>query len=77
MSYAAQALTKGWLNYEITQFTLSDSDIFKTGYVGNSSVVFMDFPLAAQKVQTEVYGESNIVLDDNRVKVFDFVTRFG
>jgi LCP family protein required for cell wall assembly len=77
LSYAAQALTKGWLNYEITQFTLSDSDIFKTGYVGNSSVVFMDFPLAAQKVQTEVYGESNIVLDDNRVKVFDFVTRFG
>ena len=77
LSYAAQAITKGWLNYEITQFTLSDSEIFKTGYVGNASVVFMDFPLAAQKVQTEIYGESNIVLDDNRAKVFDFVTRFG
>ena len=77
LSYAAQALAKGWLNYEITQFTLSDSEIFKTGYVGNASVVFMDFPLAAQKVQTEVYGESNIVLDENRAKVFDFVTRFG
>ena len=77
LSYAAQALTKGWLNYEITQFTLSDSEIFKTGYVGSASVVFMDFPLAAQKVQTEVYGESNIVLDENRAKVFDFVTRFG
>ena len=77
LSYAAQALTKGWINYEITQFTLSDSDIFKTGYVGNASVVFMDFPLAAQKVQTEIYGESNIVLDEKRVKVFDFVTRFG
>lgn len=77
LSYAAQALTKGWLNFEITQFTLSDSEIFKTGYVGSASVVFMDFPLAAQKVQNEVYGESNIVLDDNRVKVFNFVTRFG
>lgn len=77
LSYAAQALAKGWINYEITQFTLSDSDIFKTGYVGNASVVFMDFPLAAQKVQTEIYGESNIVLDEKRVKVFDFVTRFG
>ena len=77
LSYAAQALAKGWINYEITQFTLSDSEIFRTGYVGNAAVVFIDYPLAAQKVQTEIYGESNIVLDENRAKVFDFVTRFG
>ena len=76
LSYAAQALTKGWINYEITQFALSDNDVFRTGYVGNSAVVFMDFPLAAQRVQTEIYGESNIVLDENRAKVFDFATRF-
>ena len=76
LSYAAQALTKGWINYEITQFALSDSDVFRTGYVGNAAVVFMDFPLAAQRVQTEIYGESNIVLDDKRAKVFDFATRF-
>jgi hypothetical protein len=55
--------------------TLSDSEIFKTGYVGSAAVVFMDYPLAAQKVQTEIYGESNIVLDENRAKVFDFATR--
>ena len=76
LSYAAQALAKGWINYDITQFTLSDKEIFRTGYVGNSAVVFIDYPLAAQKVQTEIYGESNIVLDDNRAKVFDFATRF-
>ena len=76
LSYAAQALAKGWINYDITQFTLSDKEIFRTGYVGNSAVVFIDYPLAAQKVQTELYGESNIVLDDNRAKVFDFATRF-
>ena len=75
LSYAAQALTKGWINYDITQFTLSDSDIFKTGWIGNASVVFIDYPLAAQKVQTEIYGESNIVLDENRAKVFNFATR--
>ena len=76
LSYGAQALAKGWVNYEITQFTLSDNDVFRTGYVGNSAVVFMDFPLAAQRVQTSVYGESNIVLDENRATVFDFVKRF-
>lgn len=76
LSYGAQALAKGWINYEINQFTLSDTDVFKTGYVGSAAVVFMDFPLAAQRVQNELYGESNIVLDENRAKVFDFVTRF-
>ena len=75
LSYAAQALAKGWINYDISQFSLSDSEIFKTGYVGSAAVVFMDYPLAAQKVQTEIYGESNIVLDENRAKVFDFATR--
>lgn len=76
LSYGAQALAKGWVNYEITQFTLSDSDVFRTGYVGSSAVVFMDFPLAAQRVQTSIYGDSNIVLDENRLTVFDFVKRF-
>ncbi len=76
LSYAAQALAKGWLNYEITQFTLSDQDVFRTGYVGSAAVVFMDYPLAAQRVQMSVYGDSNIDLDENRLAVFDFVKRF-
>ena len=75
LSYAAQALAKGWINYDITQFTLSEKEIFRTGWIGSASVVFIDYPLAAQKVQTEIYGESNIVLDENRAKVFDFATR--
>ncbi len=76
LSYAAQALAKGWMNYEIDQFTLSDQDVFRTGYVGPSAVVFMDFPLAAHRVQTSVYGDSNIDPDENRLTVFDFVKRF-
>ncbi len=76
ISYAAQALANGWINYDIEQYTLSDTDVFKTGYVGNSSVVFMDFPLAAQRIQSTVYGDSNIVLEEGRVKVFNFATRF-
>ena len=75
LSYAAQALTKGWINYDISQFTISEKEIFRTGWIGSASVVFIDYPLAAQKVQTEIYGESNIVLDENRAKVFDFATR--
>ncbi len=77
LSYGTQAIAKGWINYEITQLTLSDTDVFNTGYVGTSSVVFMDFPLAAQRVQQALYEDSNIELTDDRVKVFNFVSRFG
>ncbi len=77
LSYGTQAITNGWVTYDIEQFTLSDEDVFRGGYVGNSSVVFMDFPLAAQRVQTAVYGDSNIELPDDRVKLFSFVKRFS
>ncbi len=76
LSYGTQAITNGWVTYDIEQYTLSDNDVFKTGYVGDSAVVFMDFPLAAQRVQTAVYGDSNIELPDDRVKLFSFVKRF-
>lgn len=77
LSYGTQAITNGWVTYDIEQFTLSDNDVFRAGYVGSSAVVFMDFPLAAQRVQTAVYGDSNIQLPDDRVKVFSFVKRFS
>lgn len=76
ISYATQALTNGWLNYELVSHSfLSEKDIFRTGYIGDSSVVIMDFPVAAQRVQNAVYGKSNIVIDENRVSIFDLVDR--
>lgn len=77
ISYATQALANGWINYDIEQYTLSDNDVFRAGYVGNTSVVFIDLPLAAQRIQTTVYGDSNVVLDENRIKIFNLVSRFA
>ena len=78
LSYAAQALANGWVNYEIVQTPISDEDVFRTGWVGDQSVVIMDFPLAAQRVQEAIYGvgESNIVLEDDRVIPFSLVSGF-
>lgn len=78
LSYAAQALANGWINYEIVQTALSDEDVFRTGYIGDQSVVLMDFPLAAQRLQEAVYGEgeSNIILEDGRVTAFSLVSGF-
>ncbi len=79
LSYAAQALANGWMNYEIIQTPISDTDVFRTGYVGDESVVLMDFPLAAQRVQEAIYGEgeSNIILEDGRITAFSLVSGFG
>ncbi len=74
VSYATQALTKGWLNYEIVQHSfMSSEDIFRSGNIDGSSVVFIDYPLAAQMVQNAVYNDTNIVLDENRVKIFSLI----
>ena len=78
LSYAAQALANGWVNYEIVQTPISDEDVFRTGWGGDQSVVLMDLPLAAQRVQEAIYGkgESNIVLEDGRVTAFSLVSGF-
>ncbi|MBQ8028225.1 MAG: LCP family protein [Clostridia bacterium] len=70
LSYGATALTNGWINYEIKQVDISSEEIFKTGYVGSNAVVFVDFPAVAEIVQTAVYGDSNVVNSEDRIKPF-------
>lgn len=70
LSYATKALTNGWINYDIEQVDISGEEIFKTGYVGNSAVVFVDFPAVSEIVQTAIYGDSNVVNTDDRIKPF-------
>ncbi len=77
LSYATQALTSGWLYYDIVETTISDSTMFKTGYVGSYSVVLLDMPLVAQTIQLALYGDTNIVLEEDRDTVFDFVSGFS
>lgn len=77
LSYATQALTGGWINYEINEVTITDSSMFKTGYVGSYSVVLMDLPLVAQTIQLALYDDTNIVLEDDRSIIFDYVSGFS
>ena len=73
LGYAAQALSGGWMDYEIEQVNLSDPEIFCTGYVGNSAVVFVDFPMVAETAQKAIYGDSNVVNTEDRVKPFSLL----
>ena len=76
LSFAAQALAGGWLKYPITETTISDSSVFKTGYVGKSSVVFIEFPVAAQRIQNAIYGETNIVINEGDQTMFSLIKSF-
>lgn len=74
ISYATQGVTNGWLNYEIKQHTfMSESDVFRTGWVGSASVVVIDYPLAAQKLQKAFYGNTNIELSEDRITAFELL----
>ncbi len=65
ISYASKAVTEGWANYEITELTLPTPDT-RYGYSSRSTawIWVVDYPLAAQKLQLELYGDTNIKLEE-------------
>lgn len=65
LSYAAQAVSGGWAKFEITEVTMPTPDT-RYGYSSRSTawIWVVDYPLAAQKLQQELYGETNIVLEE-------------
>ncbi len=65
LSYAAQAVSGGWAKFEITEVTMPTPDT-RYGYSSSSTawIWVVDYPLAAQKLQLELYGDTNIVLEE-------------
>lgn len=74
LSYGVQGLANNWADYDIESVLLNDESIYRTGYVGNSSCVFVDFPKVSELVQNTVYGDSSVVAADNQ-SPFDFMSR--
>lgn len=73
IGYAARALANGWLNYDIEQIKITDFDLFRTPNFNGQSIVLQDYPKVAQLVQNEIYGTSNVVLEDNRTIIFNLI----
>ncbi len=68
LTYAAKAVADGWPNFAISQITMPTPDA-RYGYNSRSTawIWVVDYPLCAQKLQLELYGETNIEeLDENR-----------
>ncbi len=67
LTYAAKAVTDGWANFTISEITMPTPDA-RYGYNSRSTawIWVVDYPLVAQKLQLELYGKTNIKLDENR-----------
>ncbi len=73
ISYATQALSQGWLKFDIKNITMPDEDTRADAKFDGIFYWVVDYPLAAQRVQTAIYGTSNIELDYNRESALDYV----
>lgn len=66
LSYAAQAVSGGWATFEKDGGITMPSPDTRYGYSSRSTawIWVVDYPLAAQKLQLELYGDTNIVLEE-------------
>ena len=70
VSMGIKALTGGWANYERKQLQMPPEDC-RTSGSANMWIWVVDYELAAHKLQMELYGQSNIVIAEDRVSIID------
>jgi LCP family protein required for cell wall assembly len=63
---ATNAVTEGWFDYKILEYSLPDSECAAEYTVDGAWYWKVDYPLAAQKMQKILYGTTNIVLSETR-----------
>ncbi len=70
LSLGLKALAGGWAKYERTQLQMPPEDCRDSGSA-NGWVWVVDYQKAANILQTELYGSSNIVLEEGRTTIID------
>ena len=67
LSFAANAVSGGWLSYPMSQATMPPDSMANGGYVGDQWVWIVDYEGSAYQLQNLLYGQSNIEMSDDRV----------
>ena len=65
ISIGSKAIMGGWAGYERSSLQVPSDDNCQQGSAG-MWIWVVDYPLCAQKLQLELYGKTNINLDENR-----------
>lgn len=77
LSLIATAYSHGWMDFEIKEYIMPNEDYVDRigGYINSTTWAWtVDYPVCAQKLQKILYGKTNIVLAEDRVGAFDFVS---
>ena len=75
-SMASQAILNKWYNYEIISNSLPQEEE-RMDYSGYAWVWIVDYPLSAYNLHNLIYGESNIILSEDRISVIDIMQYTG
>ena len=70
IKYGTRAMLGRWYNFELVQQQAPDED-YRYDYNGSTWVWIVDYPGAAYAMQNEIYGYSNVVLNDSRYTMID------
>jgi hypothetical protein len=70
LSLGMKAITNGWAFYERSELQIPTPETRTSGSMG-SWIWVIDYQLAAQTLQNELYGESNIILEEGRTTLID------
>ena len=65
LTLGTRAIVNGWADYTVNQLVMPDEDSRKA-HSGSVWYWEVDYPLAAQTLQHAIYGETNIILSDDR-----------
>lgn len=71
LSLATKALTSGWNKYQVRSFDIPAEEARTTARISGKDYWVVDYPLAAQQLQTALYGQTNIVLREGRVTALE------
>lgn len=66
LSLATEAFVNGWFNYAVKNLSFPDETCAVDSTINGAWYWLVDYPIAAQGLQTELFGKSNIVLLENR-----------
>ncbi len=70
ISLGLKAITNGWAKYDRNQLSMPSPEC-RTPGSANMWIWVVDYQKAAYELQMELYGESNIVLDEGRITIMD------
>lgn len=70
LSLGMKAITNGWAFYDVSELQIPTNDTCQSGSMG-SWIWVVDYQQAAQILQNELYGTTNITLEDGRTTLID------